>query len=149
MLQKIQWPQAIVVSVVILVAGALSYKGVPIPAWCAGMVALLTPGVWTMFQGGSDGPPKLPPIAVLLLCAGCQGGVPPNVVQAGVATIETAICIVNVYSKDKAAGQSDGAAVADCVQQCATDAATIARVLDANHAAMMRERMLTCTDGGS
>ena len=76
---------------------------------------------------------------VVLSLSACKGGVPPNVVQGGVATIETAICVMNTYSKDKAAGQNDAQAVADCIVQCATDAATIARVLDAHHAAEMRE----------
>ena len=65
------------------------------------------------------------------------GSLPPGAVQAGVATVETAICIMNVASKD--AGQPPAQVVADAIQQCATDAATIARVLDSQHALALRE----------
>jgi hypothetical protein len=81
-----------------------------------------------------------------VMLAGC-GAVQPNVVQAGIATVETAICVLNVSSKDQAAGKSAGDIVADCIVQCGTDAATIARVLDAHRAAEIREN-IAILDGG-
>ncbi len=79
---------------------------------------------------------KLCLVAVLAL-AGCSS-LSPGTVQAGVASVETAICILNIASKD--AGKPAGQVVADAIQACATDAATIARVLDAHHALELREQ---------
>jgi hypothetical protein len=95
-------------------------------------VGLLLSGVGRSLLGAAV-------LCLLLSASGCKGGVSPNVVQAGVTSVETSICILNVSSKDVAAGKSAGDTVADCIQQCGTDAATIARVLDAHHAAEMRE----------
>jgi hypothetical protein len=74
-----------------------------------------------------------------LVVTACNGSVPPNVVQGGVASIETAICILNTFSKAKAAGKSDGDAVGACITECGADAAQIAKVLDAHRAAQIRE----------
>lgn len=82
--------------------------------------------------------------AVSALWATCMlqaCAVPPNVVQGGVAGVELAICVMNTFSKDKAAGKSDGDAIADCIVQCGTDAATISRIIDAQKAATYRESL--------
>lgn len=70
--------------------------------------------------------------AILNGCTAQQ--VPPAVV----ASVETALCILQTFSADKAAGMTDGAAAADTITRCATDAATIVKVLDASHAAEAR-----------
>lgn len=79
--------------------------------------------------------------AIALTLCGCNGSgtIPPNVVQGGIAGIETAICIMNVARKD--AGKPAGQVVADAIYECGTDAATIARILDSHHAASAAERM--------
>jgi hypothetical protein len=79
----------------------------------------------------------------IAVMGGCTGTLPPNTVPVAVATIETAICILNVANKD--AGQPAGKVVSDAIEQCGTDAATIARVLDAHHAAEVSEQF---ADGG-
>lgn len=71
------------------------------------------------------------------LLNGCTAQQVPPAVVAGV---ETALCILQTFSADKAAGLSDGAAAADTITRCATDAATIVKVLDASHAAEARIR---------
>lgn len=85
---------------------------------------------------------KAGPAAILIACvaAGSQVGCANTQqgIQAGVASVELAICILNTFSADKAAGKSDGDAVADTIARCATDAEAVARVLDASKAAQAR-----------
>lgn len=69
-----------------------------------------------------------------LALTGCTGGSIPPVVAP---TVETAICILNVATKDAQQGKSPGEVVADCIQVCGADAATIARVLDGANALQM------------
>jgi hypothetical protein len=76
----------------------------------------------------------------LLACCSCQGGLPPTAGPVAVATIETAICIVTTTANDVKAGKSPAAIVADCITTCGSDAATIASVLDANHALMLADQ---------
>jgi hypothetical protein len=48
MLQRIQWPTAILLSVVAVVGGFLTYKGIAIPAWVATLLlggGLAAPGL--------------------------------------------------------------------------------------------------------
>ena len=77
------------------------------------------------------------------IAAACTGTLPPNTVPVAIATIETAICILNVANKD--AGQPAGKVVSDAIAECGADAATVARVLDAHHAAEVAEQY---ADGG-
>ena len=74
-----------------------------------------------------------PALLLPMLLCGC-----PQAVGPVVATLETAICVLNTYSTDKANGETDQQAIADTIAKCATDAATVATVLDASKAANAR-----------
>lgn len=73
----------------------------------------------------------------ILLLASCSS---PQATNAGIAGINTALCILNVYGQNVQAGKDATTIVADCVAQCGADVATVARVLDTHRGAEARER---------
>lgn len=79
-------------------------------------------------------------ISTFLLLTACKGGLPPNTVPAAVAGVELAICVANVAEKGYSAHENEGQIIADCIEQCGTDAATVTRILDANTKLYMAER---------
>ena len=66
----------------------------------------------------------------LALAWGCAQAGP-----AAVATFDTALCILAVYTDDTQAGKDVAGITADAIAKCGADAATVARTLDAQRKA--------------
>src|ERR1017187_4036687 len=74
---------------------------------------------------------KIAPLACLcLLLTGCAGGqITPTGVQGITSGVELALCVLDNYATDTAAGMATPALVLDLVNKCGTDAASIASIL--------------------
>jgi hypothetical protein len=85
MLYRIDWPKALVISVLALVVGVLQFTGKLPPEWAAGVgtLAVLVAGALKSFIGSSLKPPVLP--LLLLVLAGCGASTPTLVQQEDVA----------------------------------------------------------------
>lgn len=190
---KLTIPTAIVLSVVIVTWGALTYRGSHVPASITAMlgavvVAFLKELVTGLFGSGSGAgsssssssssdsatPPAsprlayrtsarpldtrlLPPRWVLQLRAcvlclavmlfggstmlACVGGVPtPATVQDVTIGLNAAVCVLQTYSSDMAAGKGAAAAILDCGAKCGVSAAQATGLLDAHQKAETLER---------